>query len=92
MALLASSDVSPAGLALVSLPTIAGDVSPPEGAFQLLLVSGDRDEYSDTAALANLAEAAGERARIEVMPGVDHFWMGADDRLTEATAAFLRTL
>jgi hypothetical protein len=92
MALLASPDVSPTGLALVSLPTIAGEVSPPTGAFPLLLVSGDRDEYSDTAALANLAEAAADRARLEVMPGVDHFWMGADDRLTETTSAFLRTL
>ncbi len=92
MALLASPDVSPTGLALVSLPTIAGDVSPPDGAFPLLFVSGDRDEYSDTAALTSLAEAAGERARLEVMPGVDHFWMGSDDRLTETATAFLRTL
>ena len=92
MALLASPDVSPSGLALVSLPTIAGALSPPDGAFPLLLVSGDRDEYSDTAALASLADAAGGRARLEVMPGVDHFWLGSDDCLIETTAAFLRTL
>ncbi|MCH7616596.1 MAG: prolyl oligopeptidase family serine peptidase [Chloroflexi bacterium] len=92
MALVAAPDIGPAGLALVSLPTIAGALSPPDGAFPLLLVSGDRDEYSDTAALARLAEAAGGRARLEVIPGVDHFWAGADDRLTETTAAFLRTL
>ncbi len=92
MALLAAPDVSPAGLALVSLPTIAGALSPPAGSYPLLLVSGDRDEYSDTAALAGLAEAAGERARLEVMPGVDHFWAGSDDRLIETAAAFLRTL
>jgi hypothetical protein len=92
MALLASPDVSPTGLALVSLPTSAGELSPPEGDFPLLLVSGDRDEYSDTDALTNLAEAAGDRARIEIVPGVDHFWMGSDDRLTETAAAFLRTL
>ncbi len=92
MALLAAPDVSPAGLALVSLPTVAGELSPPGGDFPLLLVSGDRDEYSDTAALALLAETAGERARLEVMPGVDHFWSGSDDRLIETTAAFLRTL
>jgi len=92
MALLASPGVSPSGLALVSLPTIAGELSPPDGAVPLLLVSGDRDEYSDTAALARLAEAAGERARLEVMPGVDHFWAGSDDRLIETTATFLRTL
>ncbi len=92
MALLAAPDVSPAGLALVSLPTVAGALSPPGGAFPLLLVSGDRDEYSDTAALARLAEAAGESARLEVMPGVDHFWLGSDDRLIETAADFLRTL
>ena len=92
MALLAAADVSPAGLALVSLPTITGALSPPDGAFPLLLVSGDRDEYSDTAALARLAEAAGDRARLEVMPGVDHFWSGSDDRLIETVSGFLRTL
>ncbi len=92
MALLASPDVSPAGLALVSLPTIAGELSPPDGAFPLLLVSGDRDEYSDTAVLARLAEAAGERARLEVMPGVDHFWLGSDSRLIETVATFLHAL
>ncbi len=92
MALLASPDVSPAGLALVSLPTIAGELSLPGGAFPLLLVSGDRDEYSDTAALARLAEAAGERARLEVMPGVDHFWAGSDDRLIKTVSGFLQTL
>ncbi len=92
MALLASADVSPAGLALVSLPTIASELSPPGGDFPLLLVSGDRDEYSDSAALARLAEAAGERARLEVIPGVDHFWAGSDGRLTETATAFLRAL
>ncbi len=92
MALLASADVAPSGLALVSLPTIAGEVSPPDGDFPLLLVSGDRDEYSDTAALARLAEATGGRARLEVIPGVDHFWAGSDDRLTATAATFLRTL
>ena len=92
MALLAAPDVSPAGLALVSLPTVAGTLSPPGGDFPLLLVSGDRDDYSDTAALALLAEAAGGRASLKVMPGVDHFWSGSDDRLIETTAAFLSTL
>ncbi|HEY5639253.1 MAG TPA: alpha/beta family hydrolase [Dehalococcoidia bacterium] len=92
MALLASTDVSPSGLVLVSLPTVAGEVAVPGGTFPLLLVSGDRDEYSDTAALASLAEATGERARLAVMPGVDHFWWGSDDRLTETVSAFLRAL
>jgi len=92
MALLASADVSPRGLVLISLPTIAGALSPPGGALPLLLVSGDRDEYSDTAALTALAEATGERARLDVMPGADHFWAGFDDRLTETAAAFLRAL
>ncbi len=92
MALQAAADVSPKGLVLVSLPTITGDLAPPGGKFPLLLVSGDRDEYSDTAALASLAEAAGERARLEVMPGVDHFWWGSDDRLSETVSGFLRAL
>ena len=92
MAFLASPDISPAGLALVSLPTIAGEFPPPGGTFPLLLISGDSDEYSDTTALALLTEAAGERARLEVIPGVDHFWAGSDGRLTETTAAFLRAL
>lgn len=98
MALLASADVAPAGLVLVSLPTVAGELLPPGGGFPLLLVSGDRDDYSDVAALARLADAAGKsdgsagRAQIEIMPGADHFWQGSGGRLTETVSAFLRTL
>jgi hypothetical protein len=98
MALLASADVAPAGLVLVSLPTVAGELLPPGGDFPLLLVSGDRDEYSDPAALQRLAEAAGGsdgsagRAQLEIMPGADHFWQGSDGRLSETVSAFLNAL
>ncbi len=55
-----------------------------------LTVSGDRDEYSDVDALRRLTEPLGERPRLVVLPGVDHFWWGSDQRLAEVVAPFLR--
>jgi alpha/beta superfamily hydrolase len=55
----------------------------------VLFVSGDRDDYSDPAELQRLAEGLGERAELVVIPGVDHFWAGSDDRLKDAVSAFL---
>jgi alpha/beta superfamily hydrolase len=76
-------------LILVSLPTISGGLPQPEAACPILLISGDRDEYSDPDALAGFAEAAGPQAELVILPGVDHFWWGSDERLAEAVSSFL---
>jgi uncharacterized protein len=77
-------------LIAVSAPTMGGylgDVSIPCPA---LLVSGDRDEYSDPAALEEIAAASGGLATVHVLEGVDHFWWGSDERLIEVVSPFLR--
>jgi len=73
----------------VSPPTVAG---PLDGIFiepPLLLVAGDRDEYCDTSVLASYREQVGRNVQLEVLPGVDHFWWGADDRLAEVVTRFI---
>ena len=68
---------------------MSGTITKIHVACPLLLVSGDRDEYSDPGALARLAEPLGDRAEVVIITGVDHFWWGSDDRLAEAVSSFL---
>lgn len=55
-----------------------------------LFVTGDRDEYCDGALLTEYREQIGDDVTVTVLPGVDHFWRGSDDRLIETVSAFLR--
>jgi pimeloyl-ACP methyl ester carboxylesterase len=65
-------------------------LSPPEVEYPVLLVSGDRDEYSDPELVRRAAAAIGPNAEAAVLPGVGHFWAGSDERLREAVVGFLR--
>ncbi len=76
-------------LIAVSTPT-SGRLPDLDLACPLLLVSGDRDEYSDPGALRGFAEASGPRAELVILPGVDHFWWGSDERLAAVVAGFLK--
>jgi len=77
----------------VSMPTGSGAITQIDTTCPLLLISGDRDEYSDTEALTRLAKPLGDRAELVIVPGVDHFWWGSDDRLSGVVSNFLvRTL
>ncbi len=84
-----SVDETTRALICVSTPTISGAISQIDASCPVLLVSGDRDEYSDTATLARISEPLGDRAELVILPGVDHFWWGSDDRLAEIVSAFL---
>jgi alpha/beta superfamily hydrolase len=55
-----------------------------------LFITGDRDPYCDGALLEEYREQMGPDVRVEVLPGVDHFWVGSTDRLKERVTAFLR--
>jgi uncharacterized protein len=55
-----------------------------------LFVVGDRDQYSDGELLREYADQIGPAVTVEIVPGVDHFWAGSDDRLTDIVQAFLR--
>lgn len=89
VALRAMGDANVQALVCVSVPTVATDLQPPAGNCPVLFVSGDQDEYSDPAELHRVAGEMGERAAVVIMPGVDHFWWGADERLTATVGDFL---
>jgi alpha/beta superfamily hydrolase len=76
-------------LLAVSVPTVAFKVEAPADSCPVLFVSGDRDEYSDPAELHKIAGELGERASVVIMPGVDHFWWGSDERLVATAGEFL---
>lgn len=81
-------DADVKALIAVSTPTAALPLEPPVVPCPLLLVSGDEDEYSDQDSLEEMAGATG--AELVILPGVDHFWWGAEDRLAEVVAGFMR--
>lgn len=85
--------LSPPGvrcLVAVSPPTSGSWLSGIQAAYEVLFVAGDRDEYCDPDELRRVAAAIGPNAQVVIHPGVDHFWVGSDDRLIETVAAFLR--
>lgn len=55
-----------------------------------LFVTGDRDEYCDSAMLTQYREQLGDDVTVVVHEGVDHFWWGSDDRLIDTVSGFLR--
>jgi alpha/beta superfamily hydrolase len=55
-----------------------------------LFVTGDRDEYCDSALLTEYREQMGDEVTVVVHEGVDHFWWGSDGRLIETVTGFLR--
>ena len=93
---LAGGDAGPEALALVATsmpppddigPALVGYAGP------LLLASGTHDRFCSADALAAVASARGERgAETEtlIVPGIDHFWLGGERRLTEQASAFFR--
>jgi alpha/beta superfamily hydrolase len=56
--------------------------------FPLLLIAGDSDAYVPAERLQQLAVALGPRAIVTIVPGVDHFWWGAERQLEQAVGAF----
>ena len=58
-----------------------------------LFVVGDRDQYCDGQLLLEYRQQIGDDVAVEIVRGVDHFWVGSDDRLIAIVQAFLqRTL
>ncbi len=95
----AGQDLRPDGrasaraLVAVSTPTIARGLSDIAVSCPALLVVGDQDQVAPPSRLAALAGVIGPRAELVIVPGADHFWWGAEDRLAELVSGFLvRTL
>jgi alpha/beta superfamily hydrolase len=54
-----------------------------------LFITGDQDKYCDAELLQEYRTRIGPDVTVEVVPGVDHFWVGSEERLKEAVAEFL---
>src|SRR5260370_33418161 len=66
----------------VALPLAMADARAPAGASKpVLLVSGDRDSYSPVARLQALESRIRGSARLQTIPGADHFFGGRQAQL-----------
>ena len=54
----------------------------------LLMLSGSEDGGSGEDGLRALAESAGGPARVEIVPGADHFWSGHEGAITRTAGEF----
>lgn len=79
-----------AALVSVSTPTVAGSKVEIQLAVPALFITGDLDQYCDHKMLLEYKDDFGPDVRVEVVPGVDHFWWGSDERLIAIVSEFLR--
>ena len=61
------------------------------GAAVALLVVGEDDQIAPSSRVASLLPFVGPKAELVVVPGADHFWWGAQDRLAAIVTDFLAT-
>lgn len=86
----AAADDRPAAVVAVSMPTAGTRAESLPSDRSVLFVSGDRDEFSDPEELRRLAATSPSGGmEVVIVPGVDHFWWGAEDRLKEIVAGYL---
>ena len=88
VALLAAGDGLRAVVA-VSTPTIARGLSEIAIRCPALLVVGEQDQVAPPSRLASLGQAVGPQAELIMVPGADHFWWGAEERLSAIVSDFL---
>ncbi len=86
---LLAADATVRAVVAVSTPTMARGLTQIAIACPALLVVGEQDEVAPPSRLAGLAGLIGPQAELTVVPGADHFWWGAEDRLAEIVSAFL---
>jgi len=74
----------------IALPVAMMNAGVREGASKpVLLVSGDRDSYSPVEPLRGLTQKLGGGARLEIIPGADHFFGGYEPQLSAVIAGAL---
>ncbi len=78
-----------AAVVSVSNPTQRGPKVEVHLVAPTLFITGDRDQYCDGALLEEYREQLGDDVTVEILPGVDHFWVGSTDRLKELITPFL---
>ena len=90
VALLAADERLQAVVA-VSTPTISRGLSEIDVRCPALLVVGEDDQIAPSSRVASLRPFVGPKAELVVVPGADHFWWGAQDRLAAIVTDFLAT-
>ena len=81
-----------ARIVAVALPIAMVEARLPAGASKpLLLVSGDRDDYSPVEGLKALQAKIGKSAHLEIIAGADHFFGGREGELSAAISSALGT-
>lgn len=79
-----------AGGVWVSPPLVLGELPPwPAQAGPLLIVTGDRDEFTDVSRLRSYAAAQGALISLKLHQGGDHFWWGGESALNKEVAPFI---
>lgn len=69
---------------------VLGALGPwPESGGQLLILAGDRDQFTSLPGLRAYVAGLGARARLEVLTGADHFLVGRESALGTLTKAWL---
>jgi alpha/beta superfamily hydrolase len=89
MSLLAT-DEHVVALAAISPPSFGSAIPPLAIRCPTLLITGDRDDVAPSGHVTALARRLGERCRVEVVAGADHFWWGYGEKLAQIVAGFLR--
>ena len=89
VALAAGVDARVRGLAAVSPPVGFAPADPPEGLATVLLVTGARDDVAPASGVRERADQLGQRCRVEIIDGADHFWWGNERPLVESVVPFL---
>jgi alpha/beta superfamily hydrolase len=57
-----------------------------------LIISGDADEFVPSAQLDLMKQKAAEPKQFEIIPGVNHFWLGHETIMAEKVATFFSML
>ena len=61
-------------------------------AFPKLFITGDRDQLAPPGQLLKLVEQLPEPKDVEIVPGADHFWWGAEQEVAARVADFVAGL
>jgi pimeloyl-ACP methyl ester carboxylesterase len=61
----------------------------PALAFPKLFITGERDQLAPPGQLPSMVEKLPEPKTVEIVPGADHFWWGAEQEVAARVADFV---
>ena len=87
----AGADPRVQAVAMIALPTSRLDTTTALDDYQKpkFFISGGRDDVSNTDALRAYVDHLPEPRTLQVVEGIDHFWLGAESAMADAVADFL---